>query len=145
MKKLYYPISEISKILKEEQHILRYWEKEFDIIKPRKNRGGNRIYSPEDFEILSIIQIMLRKNKIPIKELQSLINQYPSKSALIKDKEKLLSIQITKENSPNKKFVDEKSEILDSHNSYINNNFDRLTQQEKKKILNLFDEIMELL
>jgi DNA-binding transcriptional MerR regulator len=145
MKKLYYPISEISKILKEEQHILRYWEKEFDIIKPRKNRGGNRIYSPEDFEILSIIQIMLRKNKIPIKEVQSLINQYPSKSALIKDKEKLLSIQITKENSPNKKFVDEKSEILDSHNSYINNNFDRLTQQEKKKILNLFDEIMELL
>ncbi len=142
MKKLYYSISEISEILKEEQHILRYWEKEFDIIKPRKNRGGNRIYSPDDFEIISIIQIMLRKNKIPIKEVQSLINQYPSKSALIGDKEKLLSIQITKENSPNKKIVDEKSEIFDSH---IGNNFDRLTQQEKKKILNLFDEIMELL
>ena len=48
MKKLYYSISEISKILDEEQYILRYWEKEFDFLKPRKNRAGNRIYSEKD-------------------------------------------------------------------------------------------------
>jgi len=68
MKKLYYSISEISKILDEEQYILRYWEKEFDFLKPRKNRAGNRIYSEKDLQTLKLIKSFIREEKLSVKE-----------------------------------------------------------------------------
>lgn len=71
MKKLYYSISEISKILDEEQYILRYWEKEFDFLKPRKNRAGNRIYSEKDLQTLKLIKSFIREEKLSVKEANS--------------------------------------------------------------------------
>ncbi len=68
MKKLYYSISEISKILDEEQYILRYWEKEFDFLKTRKNRAGNRIYSEKDLQTLKLIKSFIRDEKLSVKE-----------------------------------------------------------------------------
>jgi DNA-binding transcriptional MerR regulator len=67
MQKLYYSISEISEILDEEPHILRYWEKEFEILNPKKNRAGNRIYSYKDLELLRTIKILLRDEKLSLK------------------------------------------------------------------------------
>ncbi len=67
MQKLYYSISEVSKLIDEEQHILRYWEKEFEILKPKKNRAGNRIYSDKDLRILKMIKYLLRQKKISTK------------------------------------------------------------------------------
>lgn len=67
MQKLYYSISEISKIVDEEQHILRYWEKEFNSIKPRKNRAGNRIYSEKDLSVIKAIKKLLREEKLNLK------------------------------------------------------------------------------
>lgn len=67
MQKLYYSISEVSKLIDEEQHILRYWEKEFEILRPKKNRAGNRIYSDKDLKILKMIKYLLRQKKISIK------------------------------------------------------------------------------
>lgn len=67
MQKLYYSISEISEILDEEPHILRYWEKEFEILNPKKNRAGNRIYSYKDLEILKTIKTLLRDEKLSLK------------------------------------------------------------------------------
>ncbi|MGA1415394.1 MAG: MerR family transcriptional regulator, partial [Candidatus Kapaibacteriota bacterium] len=43
-----YTIKEISVILDEEQHVLRYWEREFDFLNPKKNEAGNRIYDEYD-------------------------------------------------------------------------------------------------
>jgi DNA-binding transcriptional MerR regulator len=67
MQKLYYSISEVSELVSEEQHILRYWEKEFDILKPRKNRGGNRIYSERDLQIIKAIKKYIRIDKLSLK------------------------------------------------------------------------------
>jgi DNA-binding transcriptional MerR regulator len=67
MHKLYYSIREVSELLDEEQHILRYWEKEFEQLKPKKNRGGNRIYSDKDILILKTIKRMLREDKLSLK------------------------------------------------------------------------------
>ncbi len=65
--KLYYSISEVSKIVDEEQHILRYWEKEFALLKPRKNRAGNRIYSAKDIKVVEAIKRLLRQDKLSLK------------------------------------------------------------------------------
>lgn len=66
MQKLYYSISEISEILGEEQHILRYWEKEFKTLRPRKNSAGNRKYSNKDLEVLKKIKNLIRVEKLTI-------------------------------------------------------------------------------
>lgn len=64
MQKLYYTISEVAKIVGEPQYVLRYWEKEFPLLRPKKNRAGNRIYSEKDLEIVRAIKTMLREQKL---------------------------------------------------------------------------------
>ena len=64
--KLYYSISEVSKITGLEPYVLRYWEKEFDVLKPRKNRGGNRTYTKKDIAIINRIHHLRTKEKLTI-------------------------------------------------------------------------------
>ena len=45
--KLYYSISEVAVITGLKEYVLRFWEKEFDQLNPKKNRGGNRIYTQD--------------------------------------------------------------------------------------------------
>jgi DNA-binding transcriptional MerR regulator len=64
--KLYYTITEVSKIIGEEQHVLRYWEREFPQLKPQKNRAGNRVYTTKDLTILRVIQRLLRTERYTV-------------------------------------------------------------------------------
>lgn len=64
LKKLYYSISEVSRITEVEQYVLRYWETEFDLLKPQKNRAGNRVYSNKDIHLILYIKSLLREKKI---------------------------------------------------------------------------------
>ena len=48
--KLYYTISEVANLMEEEAHVLRYWESEFDVLRPRKNRAGKRVYTKDDID-----------------------------------------------------------------------------------------------
>ena len=64
--KLYYSISEVSKITGLEAYVLRYWEKEFDILKPKKNRGGNRTYTQNDIDIINRINYLRKTEKLTI-------------------------------------------------------------------------------
>lgn len=73
MKKLYYSISEVSKMVDEESHILRYWEKEFSELKPKKNKGGNRIYSENDLKTILTIQKLIREDKLALKDAKEKI------------------------------------------------------------------------
>lgn len=52
MDKLYYSISEVAGMLGVNASLIRYWEKEFDCIKPVKNKKGNRQFTPADVENL---------------------------------------------------------------------------------------------
>ena len=59
MKKLYYSISEVSRITDLEQYVLRYWETEFEQLKPAKNSSGNRIYTNKDIKLILLIKKLL--------------------------------------------------------------------------------------
>lgn len=89
MQKLYYSISEVSEIIGEPAYILRYWEKEFPILNPKKNRAGNRIYCDRDIEIIKTIKSLLREQKFStngaLDELNRIFN--PKKSRKFKVKE----------------------------------------------------------
>lgn len=53
--KLYYSIGEVAKAFDVNASLIRYWEQEFPIIKPKKNKKGNRYFTPEDIKNLKMI------------------------------------------------------------------------------------------
>ena len=53
--KLYYTIGEVAEMFKVNTSLIRFWEKEFDIIKPHKNKKGNRLFTPKDIENFHLI------------------------------------------------------------------------------------------
>ena len=55
VKKLYYPIGDVAKMFGVNNSLIRFWEKQFDIIKPKKNKKGNRYFTPKDIENFKII------------------------------------------------------------------------------------------
>ena len=54
IEKLYYSIGEVAKTLDVNVSLIRFWEKEFDILQPKKNKKGNRMFTKVDFENLKI-------------------------------------------------------------------------------------------
>ena len=76
IKKLYYSISEVSKITNLEQYVLRYWESEFEQIKPAKNRAGNRIYTNKDIQLLLFIKKLLREERYTIEGAKQVLKTY---------------------------------------------------------------------
>jgi DNA-binding transcriptional MerR regulator len=76
IKKLYYSISEVSKITAVEQYVLRYWETEFEELKPQKNRAGNRIYTNKDIQLVLQIKSLLREKKYTIEGAKKILQNY---------------------------------------------------------------------
>ena len=66
VKKLYYSISEVSKLTKLKAYVLRYWETEFTQLKPSKNRAGNRTYRQKDIDLILKIKNLLYEEKYTI-------------------------------------------------------------------------------
>lgn len=79
MKKLYYSISEVSRITELEQYVLRYWETEFEQLRPAKNLSGNRIYTNRDIKLILYIKKLLREEKYTIEGAKKLIRNYSTK------------------------------------------------------------------
>jgi len=76
IKKLYYSISEVSKITDLEQYVLRYWESEFEQLKPAKNRAGNRIYTNRDIKLILYIKRLLRDERYTIEGAKQVLKSY---------------------------------------------------------------------
>lgn len=76
IKKLYYSISEVSKITGLEQYVLRYWESEFEELKPAKNRAGNRIYTNRDIKLILYIKKLLREERYTIEGAKLVLKSY---------------------------------------------------------------------
>jgi DNA-binding transcriptional MerR regulator len=64
--KQYYTMGEVSEMFKVNQSLLRYWETEFDILQPRKNKKGDRYFRPVDIKNLHLIYHLLRQRKYTI-------------------------------------------------------------------------------
>lgn len=73
--RLYYSIKEVGELFDEEQHILRYWEREFDCLRPSKNRAGNRTYTEKDLDVIRVIKKLLRVDRIPVSEARALLHR----------------------------------------------------------------------
>lgn len=76
IKRLYYSIGEVSKLTGIERYVLRYWEKEFENLKPAKNKGGNRIYTNRDIKIILMIKRLLYEEGYTIAGAKKVLESY---------------------------------------------------------------------
>ena len=92
--KQYYSIGEVSKWFRVNQSLIRYWETEFDILEPRKNRKGDRFFRPIDVKNLVLIHDLLRRRKFTIegaKEFLKKSKKVDEKFVMIQSLEKIKS------------------------------------------------------
>ncbi len=65
-KKVYYSIGEVCDLTGLKPHVLRYWETQFDVLNPTKNRAGNRVYRSKEIEIILLVKHLLYEKKYTI-------------------------------------------------------------------------------
>ena len=89
IEKKYYTIGEVSEELGVTTSLIRFWEREFDSIKPRKNRKGNRQFTKEDLENVKFIYQLVKERGYTLQGARDYIskrgsgNILPSKMELI--------------------------------------------------------------
>ena len=59
--KLFYPIGEVARMFNVNTSLIRFWEKEFDIIKPKKNKKGNRLFTQDDVDNFYLIYHLVKE------------------------------------------------------------------------------------
>lgn len=80
--KQYYSITEVAGWFKVNTSLLRFWENEFDILKPRKNKKGDRLFRPKDIKNLQIIYYLLRHQKFTIEGAREYLKNNSKKAEL---------------------------------------------------------------
>lgn len=71
--KQYYPIGEVAAMFSVNISLIRFWEKEFDILQPRKTGKGDRLFRPEDVKNLKMIFFLLKEKKYTIEGAKVLL------------------------------------------------------------------------
>lgn len=66
VKRTYYSIGEVSELAGLKPHVLRYWETQFDILSPTKNRGGSRVYRMKEIETVLLVKHLLYEKRFTI-------------------------------------------------------------------------------
>ena len=90
--KMYYSIGTVADMFKVNQSLIRFWENEFDVLKPRKNGKGDRLFRPEDVKNLKLIYHLLRERKYTIEGAKEFIKnnkKADEKFAMIESLKKL--------------------------------------------------------
>ncbi|MEQ9261702.1 MAG: MerR family transcriptional regulator [Owenweeksia sp.] len=75
IEKRYYTIGEVARMFEVNTSLIRFWEKEFDILKPKKNKKGNRLFTQKDLENLKIIYHLVKERGFTLKGAQTKMRQ----------------------------------------------------------------------
>ena len=96
--KLYYSIGEVSAMFNVNNSLIRFWEKEFDIIKPKKNKKGNRMFTPVDVENFHLIFHLVKERGYTLQgakdHLKGNIDKAASQHEIVKRLQKIKSFLI---------------------------------------------------
>lgn len=87
IEKLYYSIGEVAEIFTVAPSLIRFWESEFDIIKPKKNRKGNRQFTREDIDNVRTIYHLVKEKGFTLQGAKEMLR---NDSQAVKDKMEIL-------------------------------------------------------
>jgi DNA-binding transcriptional MerR regulator len=83
IEKLYYSIGEVAELFNVAPSLIRFWESEFDIIKPKKNRKGNRQFTREDIDNVRTIYHLVKEKGFTLQGAKEMLR---NDSQAVKDK-----------------------------------------------------------
>ncbi len=95
IEKLYYSIGEVADMFNVNTSLIRYWEKEFDIIHPKKNKKGNRLFTPADIDNFHIIYHLVKERGMTLKGAKKKMSE--NKDDAIQNFEVVKSLQNMRE------------------------------------------------
>ena len=75
IEKLYYSIAEVANIFEVNTSLIRFWEKEFDIIRPHKNKKGNRLFTQKDIDHFHLIYHLVKERGMTLKGAQKKLKE----------------------------------------------------------------------
>ncbi len=87
IEKLYYSIGEVAEIFTVAPSLIRFWETEFDLIKPKKNRKGNRQFTKEDIDNVRTIYHLVKEKGFTLQGAKEMLR---NDSQAVKDKMELM-------------------------------------------------------
>ena len=77
--KRYYKIGEVAKAFNVNTSLIRFWENEFDVLKPKKNKKGNRLFTPEDLKNLKLIFYLVKEKGFTLEGAKNKLKENPEK------------------------------------------------------------------
>ncbi|UCE93113.1 MAG: MerR family transcriptional regulator [Flavobacteriaceae bacterium] len=75
--KRYYKIGEVAKAFGVNTSLIRFWENEFDVLKPKKNKKGNRLFTPEDIQNLKMIYFLVKEKGFTLEGAKNKLKENP--------------------------------------------------------------------
>jgi DNA-binding transcriptional MerR regulator len=75
VEKLYFTISEVAAMFNVNASLIRYWEKEFDIIQPRKNKKGTRFFTKQDIDNFHLIYNLVKERGMTLRGAQKKLRE----------------------------------------------------------------------
>lgn len=138
MKKLYYSISEVSRITDLEQYVLRYWETEFDQLKPAKNSSGNRIYTNKDIKLILLIKKLLKEEKYTIEGAKKILKNYTGAEDNLQEESVMDVVDVNKSKAAELSLFDEGHSSQE--NSFAENGDNKMVE-DLKEIRKFLEEL----
>jgi len=75
VEKLYYSIGEVASMFNVNASLIRYWEKEFDVLQPKKNKKGNRLFTSKDIDNIYIIYHLVKERGMTLKGVKKKLKE----------------------------------------------------------------------
>ncbi len=93
-KKEYYSIGDVCDLTGLKPHVLRYWETQFDVLHPNKNRAGNRVYRPKEVELVMLVKNLLYEQKFTIEGARQKLRELRRGGALKEARREVLEPEL---------------------------------------------------
>ena len=93
-KKAYYSIGEVCDITGLKPHVLRYWESQFEVLSPTKNRAGNRVFRPKDIELVILVKKLLYEEKYTIEGARQRLLELRQAGELAEERQSVLDPEV---------------------------------------------------
>lgn len=93
-KKAYYSIGEVCDLTGLKDHVLRYWETQFDVLNPTKNRAGNRVYRPKEIELILLVKHLLYEEKYTIEGARRKLQEMRRSGELAEERQEVLEPEV---------------------------------------------------
>ena len=91
--KLYYSMGEVAEMFDVNTSLIRHWESQFGILRPKRNKKGNRLFSPEDVENLKMIYHLVKERGMTLEGAKKALRKAPAESGVDRDAELMERLQ----------------------------------------------------